>query len=1225
MAYSHGYVKRNFFTGQYDREFSGQENAITNAGMVYCKNVLTSPQGECKTRPGTEFLSNIDGESVVIPYRRAGKDLALVFSDSHLNVKTFDDASNLIDFVPATLSSVVWTNTSNNEPASTAVDITNNVSGDLSLAYRFWSWSVYDLTSGYSTNRLYVPQQTYPTTFFNMRFVDGKALNTLSLEIIQADGNWSATYLQKVKNWIKDAYLQYTDDEGANWHTVRLTRPVYWGNKTESTVAGERPIPRLRFDLLETSSHVLWRVVIVWNRQQMLNNAPFLAHFTDVKEETAGSVQTFNTPYTTDQLKKLKYSQNYNQLIICDGIHNPYQFSMVGNTPSWLEKTYDFMTNDGVPSCVRFFQNRLYYGGFAAYPNRVRASRFGDETYSDFTVETQGATVASPINVECNQFTERITDLWGGFNVLYAQSSEGVAFVTGMSSTPNFTLQCSERASGITPTMKDNIMYYVGYDRRKIHAFSYDLRIEQFVAPDITRCWQEVLKNRVSEIHYVDSRSKCIVGGLEDGTGFFLFHEGNDIGFFPFDINGFISDISVLKDGDDSHVLFTVNRGTVWTIERLHMPEFMRVTNAFEQTGKERNIATQENLLKSPFFDSWKIVKNEYIQPWKYNAIDKTIEPLMTGNPVDLKNYVGKYIRCYYGDGIRDYTDVKINRVFMEQHTEEREIEVIETVTYYGWQYAGAINVTPKAGVSPAVSGRWVRDTNQETVGVNLAFAQNNNVIRTRGKTVVHVGDTMYRSSTQVAFVESIEQSVIFTKTQIPSSGDPVYDYNYNQIGTVSTMANNGIIFNNLPHYNDPTLTRSHTETHTETIIVVIDAGSYDVECDLTEDTAFNKIQLPIEKIETSYSKIQVQDNGVYKGTFDGETHIEKLYEWKYNNNSIYTKSTNPEQNDEVYDVAGNVLGLVENIIVGENKIVFNQHQYTLQTISQQVTHEVNLYGWATVSIASSDPISGDAYIGTRNPNSDVAESSYPGGPLYAWLSDPFVGSTSGDVYTTTPNPEVGDQLYIVNIVPGAEDFIEFGTVESLVLQNCYTKHSQGWAGQQKILTNGTVTNIYSESGNENSIDFQGVTYNRNSTIDTRMTITETESVASFVVVEMQGVIFTEPMYNIQWGIPYRKIGVIEDNRSYLRQKGWGAIAFNIIDTMSLKVGIKLDKLTNMIKWNGNQFFNSNLIMKNGTLICNIKDVPQYEKQLIFMTDEGLPFTVLAIETEGDISDRGAN
>ena len=79
-----------------------------------------------------------------------------------------------------------------------------------------------------------------------------------------------------------------------------------------------------------------------------------------------------------------------------------------------------------------------------------------------------------PVASDCNQFSERITDLWGGFTILYAQSPDGIAFLENGTSTPSFTLRCSERAAGITPTMKDNIMFYVGYDRRKIHAFSFD-------------------------------------------------------------------------------------------------------------------------------------------------------------------------------------------------------------------------------------------------------------------------------------------------------------------------------------------------------------------------------------------------------------------------------------------------------------------------------------------------------------------------------------------------------------------------------------------------------------------------------------------------------------------------------------------------------------------------------------------------------------------------------
>lgn len=1004
MAYPHGYVKRNFFTGQYDREFSGQENAISAAGMVYCKNVLTSPQGECKTRPGTEFLGDVDSGAVIIPYRRDTKDLALVFTDSKLDVKTFDDNGKLVDYVPATQTQFVWENTDNNTPATTPVSITGDVSGSTNLAYRYWSENVYNLTSGYITNRLYIPQSTYPTTYFNMRFTGKKALNRLSFEILPATGNWNASNFKIVRNWVSNAILQYSDDD-ENWFAARLVQPVYWANKTEGTVAGERPISRLRFDLLTTDQHEYWRIVIIWNRQQMDSNAPFLAHFTDVFEETSGTVQSVNTPYTVDLLKKLKYSQQYGQLIICDGVHNPYMFSMVGNAFSFAERTYSFISTDGVPSCVRFFQNRLYFGGFASYPNRVRASRFASNAdqadYTDFTVETQNVTVASPICVECNQFSERITDLWGGFNILYAQSADGIAFVEGMTVTPSFTLRCSERASGITPTMKDNIMYYVGFDRRKIHAFSYDFNIQQFVAPDISRYWQEVLKNRVAEIHYVDSRSKCIVGSLEDGTGFFLFHEGGDVGYFPFDINGFIDDLSILKDGDDTHVLAVVQRDSGWSIERLHMPEFMRTTNAFEQSGWERNIATQENLKKSPFFDSWRVLKNEHNELWSYNAETKIVAPITSGyNPTDLEPYIGKKVRFYYGNGIRDYTDAYIEREFTEQHTEEREIEVSETVYYYGWAFVSGITAIPKSGVSPAASGYFERYEQAEFDGSPLHFIQGSFEIQLRrNNKTINVGDTLYHYAgasryVQCGYVESINQEICYTKKMNPSAGDAVYDANFNQIGTISAITSEGIIFNNKPYYYNSALTKSRVETHTEIIEVVVEAGEYAVNCQLTENKIFNKIQLPIEEITTSFSSVQIQDNGVYKGEFVPKN------------------------------------GLIE---------------------------------------------------------------------------------------------------------------------------------------------------------------------------------------------------LDEPMYDLQYGVPYRKIAVVEDNRSYLRQKEWGAVAVNIIDTMALKVGIKLDKLTNMVKWDGKQFFDSNVIMKNGTLICNIKDMPQYEKQLIFMTDEGLPFTLLAIETAGEISDRGAN
>lgn len=1207
MAYPHGYVKRNFFTGQYDREFSGQENAISAAGMVYCKNVLTSPQGECKTRPGTEFLGDVDSEAVIIPYRRDTKDLALVFTDAKLDVKTFDDNGNLVDFIPATSTRVVWENTDNNTPAETTVSITGDVSGDTNLVYRFWSWNTYDLTRDYTTNRLYVPQKTYPTTYFNMRFTAKKALTQFGMELMCADGNWSASYQQNVHNWINNATLQFSDD-GQTWQTARLVKPVYWGNKRETTPNGSIPIPVLMFDLLNTALHEYWRVVIVWNRQQMINNAPFLANFsTTVYEETPSEIEPFTTPYTVDLLKKLKYSQESGQLLICDGQHYPYRFSMTGNTPSFVQAEYTFMEQDGMPSCVRFFQNRLYFGGFAAYPTRVRASRFGD--YSDFQVETQGATVASPINVDCNQFSERITDLWGGFTVLYAQSPDGIAFVTGMSSTPDFTLRCSERAAGITPTMKDNIMYYVGYDRRKIHAFAFDNNIQQFVAPDISRYWQEVLKNRVAEIHYVDSRSKCIIGSLEDGTGFLLFHEGGDVGYFPFDINGFISDMSVVKDGDDVHVLLVVQRHGAWMIERLHMPEFMRTTNAFEQTAWQKNIATQENLIKSPFVDSWRVLKDEHNELWRYNATDKVILPATTSdNPVDLQPYIGKTIRCYYGTGIRDWVDVRIDRVFTEQQTEEREIEVTETVYYHCWQNTTSVNVTPKAGINPPVSGTFVRDESQDESPYR-AYTQGNKVGFTAGYAVSAGSSLFFHGATgyfAVGVITSMEQTEYWTRGDTPSAGDPVYDGNYNQVGVIDSISADGIVVNGVLQHNIADKTKHRTETYTKTIEVVTQPGEYAADCSLTEDTIFNKILLPIEQFLSVEPVLQIQDNGVYKGQFSGVESPTVLYTWVHNSDRVYTSTLSPQVGDAVYSSAGLKIGEVAEL-QSSNNIIVSGVSYHLQT---SVPQQWQLYGWGSLNVFRFYKSAGQGtgnYSVSRQSSADI----YGDTPRFAW------SYRWGTCYTNSAIPQYGDPVFDGN---GAN----IGTIndDSYGRDLLYTRNEVAEEGI--IIYNGAGRAIGTAiSGNANYIKTENGGYSRYSTIDREIPV----YVPVDPITNIADWTYTlkEPMYDLQYGVPYRKIAVVEDNRSYLRQKEWGAIAVNIIDTMALKVGIKLDKLTNMVKWDGKQFFDSNVIMKNGTLICNIKDMPQYEKQLIFMTDEGLPFTLLAIETAGEISDRGAN
>ena len=232
-------------------------------------------------------------------------------------------------------------------------------------------------------------------------------------------------------------------------------------------------------------------------------------------------------------------------------------------------------------------------------------------------------------------------------------------------------------------------------------------------------------------------------------------------------------------------------------------------------------------------------------------------------------------------------------------------------------------------------------------------------------------------------------------------------------------------------------------------------------------------------------------------------------------------------------------------------------------------------------------------------------------------------------IWTASRNPVAGDPVY-------NDDLVQIGTVAVGGTSITYNGKTYSYSKTKTTYETTTTTQRVQVEGGQYLVDdVQGL----ESQVFNKIQLPIESINVPYETVQIQdngvykgtfkaknGVVeFDEPMYDIQYGIPYRKIGVVEDNRAYLRQKQWGAVAVNVIDTLALKVGSRLDKMTEVIKISGTQFFGSNILMKNGTLIVNISDTPEYEKKLIFMTDEGLPFTILAIENDGNISDRGAN
>lgn len=868
MTVQKGFSKRDFSCGQYDREYQAAQTDISSRGMIYSRNLISSPLREIKTRPGTKFLQRLDSPAKLIPYRIDTNDMVLVMQDGIFSGYDFDENFNLVPRMvysgdAPTMPNSGWTSNTNGDwsvgfsptTATAFYPMCNNVTGR-PIKYR-----------GKGTFISTRPTTTNIPAYLN---ITNSAENVyLSSVIVRFVLSCAGNHTRHYKGW-RDPILQWSDD-GNSWTSVktRVDNPYATGGANEyqasyhygsggSEYTENYTVYRVSNDSSDYTGHKYWRIFFT---TRIFNNQTYDNERLEILISNNGGPQFLPTslsqyvvndsPITINDLPNLKYSQDSNQLIIAMKGKQPYEIKFAGgeftNQPFSPSSTTGFWDTQGYPAAVAHYQNRLWFAGFTLNPNRVCSSAFGN--YQDFSIPTT-LLASSPIIADCNQMKSMITDIFGGWDVLYAQCDEGIATVEAGDSAvaPNnmsFLLKVRKRSGGVTPTIKEDMMFWVGKDRKTIYAIQYDLIARKYHVADITKFCHSYLDSGVEELHYVDTAARLIYGSLRNGNMFALLYdsEAQVIGLFPIETSGTIYDLSVIQANSEVRLLAVIQRDGVWAIEMFNPVKELEGTDLFLQTRYEKNVATKRNLISQPFIDCAITIKDERQETWQFNTDTQTLSyPDSSGDHTDFSEYPQSIVRFFTSSG--NFYDLKI----------------------VGSPATGQYNVQVIAG----------------------------------------------------------------------------------------------------------------------------DAG---------ESADFVRLQMPISSI--------------------------------------------------------------------------------------------------------------------------------------------------------TPSLVIPNRVY-----------------------------------------------QYFDSGQ----------YKGNITADD------------------DGVInFTQPVYDLIYGFGYTKIGVIQDNMTYLRKKKWGTIALNVMDTMSLQIGTKLDKMDNVMKWKGTDFFNSSPIMRNGILIKNISDSPENDKKLIFKTDEGLPFCIRAIEAGGEITDRNGN
>lgn len=584
---------RDFSGGVLNQELQNLDNG---SGVLFdCKNVLSSWNGELRKRTGTRLLKELLGNSKIIPYRLPnGDDMIMVLRDKVINCYKFNDDGDLVPYTTTTGGSDIpfptigW---SNSENGDWIVSNSGSFSaqGAVSLDdpdFDYMSWSVNEIKSH---SAYYIIENTNPFVFSScvVHWVN----TSLSSDVGVLCGI--------------EPVLQYSDD-GTNWTPIQTTfSPLetnYWKQGRYYHVDVSYTIQNNVYGI----AHKYWRIFFsdsyTYRREPAGITYMQLRNIKTVSQITETNLIFNNCPYENEDFDNIRWNQNFVTLTMACKGKQPYQITISGGafndslfTPSDYTTLWSVM---GYPACVMYYQNRLWFGGFDAFPTRVFGSAFGE--FDKFSIPSP-VVATSPIMADGTEISNIIENMWGGNNALYCLSADGISMIDAQNSIVatnqiEFKLRNREPVNAMVPTVKDDIMIYLGRDKRKILITDYDFVVQRFKANCISDNYNDFLQSGIKELHYIPRRSSLIYGVLEDGKWFaMLFNiDKQKNALFPFEIFGTIKDVQPIKKGDETKLLILAQLPSYQYVIEEKLPqadqEIMDFMTIQEQEDYTRNV-----------------------------------------------------------------------------------------------------------------------------------------------------------------------------------------------------------------------------------------------------------------------------------------------------------------------------------------------------------------------------------------------------------------------------------------------------------------------------------------------------------------------------------------------------------------------------------------------------------------------------------------------------------
>jgi len=242
--------------------------------------------------------------------------------------------------------------------------------------------------------------------------------------------------------------------------------------------------------------------------------------------QTGGAPVEIVTPFTTAQLFDLYFAQSADTLYIAHPSHAPRKLTRTSDiawtlaTLSFTSAPSDFVAGAGdYPSCVTFFEERLYWAGTNNKPQTIWASKSGD-----FLNMNQG----TGLDDESIAFTLATDDV----NVIRWLKASDVLLIgtvggefklhgSGNPVTPSNVRVVQETKYGsstVTPITSGRAVIFNQRATKKLRQMIFDLNVEGFVAPDLTILAEDITGDGITHMAYQQEPDSVIWAVRDDGV-----------------------------------------------------------------------------------------------------------------------------------------------------------------------------------------------------------------------------------------------------------------------------------------------------------------------------------------------------------------------------------------------------------------------------------------------------------------------------------------------------------------------------------------------------------------------------------------------------------------------------------------------------------------------------------------------------------------------------------